>query len=234
MAWCCQSGFLGLRSVISGFWRWTGSAMLMCTCCFLSVSSGPFLALMVQITLAFYAYIARNLEKIWLRLGLVFGIGYLILELSSNRPAIVALTSAVDLQQFDRKRPLHPFRIWHSAGLEDPDPRDRIPAMGPAVLDDGKPGQLLAWAGAGFRHPGISVPVPGVVGPCWDRKRSFKKGGPLANARLGWGITMVSLMLTLATVYIWSEAASLMMFMIEAGCLHADRHRSRCRGRRHR
>ena len=209
--------FISLRGVISGFWRWTGGAIII-ACCFFSVSSGPFLSLMVQIALAFYAYIARNLEKIWLRLGLVFGIAYLIIELASNRPAIVAVTSRLTFNSSTANVRFILFdygmaQVWRTPILGIGFRQWDLPSWMTGSLDNFWLGLALVFGVPAFLFLFLAM-VTALVG---IGKRPFKKGGPLANARLGWGITMVSLMLTLATVYVWSEVASLMMFMIGAG-----------------
>ncbi|WP_347311598.1 O-antigen ligase family protein [Defluviimonas sp. SAOS-178_SWC] len=215
--------FIGLRGVISGFWRWIGMFIII-ACCLMSVSSGPFLSTMAQVGLIFYAFLFRNVDRRWLYFGLFFAFSYTVIELGSNRPGIVALmslltfsasTANVRFVLFEygmaqiMRTPLFGigFRQWD------------LPSWMTGSMDNFWLGLALIFGLPAFLFMFGAV-VAGLVG---IGKRAFKPGGVLSNVRLGWGIMLVSLTLTLATVYIWSEVASLTMFMIGSGVflLHA-------------
>lgn len=214
--------FVALKNVISGFWRWIGSAIII-VCTFLSVSSGPFLSTMVQVMLIGYAYFFRNVPRRWFKFGLVFTIVYLILELGSNRPAIVAVTSRLTFSSatanvrfilFDygmaqiARTPIFGigFRQWD------------LPSWMTGSLDNFWLAIALVFGVPAFAFlMGACVTAVVSIG-----KRKFEPDGALSNIRLGWGIMLVSLILTLATVYVWSEMASLVMFMIGCGVFLID------------
>ncbi|OYX45093.1 MAG: hypothetical protein B7Z02_02290 [Rhodobacterales bacterium 32-67-9] len=209
--------FVGLRGVISGFRRWAGTLVIIASCV-MSVSSGPLLSALAQVGLIFYAHLFRNVERRWLYFGLLFTISYTVIELGSNRPGIVALMSLLTFSASTAnvrfilfeygmtqiaKTPLFGigFRQWD------------LPSWMTGSLDNFWLALALIFGLPAFLFLFAAV-VTGLVGV---GKRAFKPGGELSNARLGWGIMLVSLTLTLATVYVWSEVASLVMFMIGSG-----------------
>ncbi len=209
--------FTAMKGFILGIRRWIFSG-LMVLAVFLSVSSGPFLATLVQLGLLVWAFLLRNVETRWKILGGIAVVIYIILELASTRPAIYAITSILsfDPATANVRKILLDYGLAQVArtpilgiGFNKWD----LPVYMSGSLDNfwlanalvfGVPAFLLYFAS--FLWALISV-----------GKRDFPRGSPLANIRLGWGVVQVSVMLTLATVYIWSELASLVMFVLGSG-----------------
>lgn len=211
------SYFTATKGYMLGIRRWISSG-LMVLAVFLSVSSGPFLATLVQIALLIWAFLLRNVAGRWKILGGLAIACYIILELASTRPAIYAITSILS---FDPST-ANVRRILLEYGLQQV---ARTPLLGVGFnkwelpfymsgsLDNfwlanaiifGLPAFFLFFAS--FLWALISV-----------GRRDFPRGSHLSNIRVGWGVVLVSVMLTLATVYIWSEIASLVMFVLGSG-----------------
>ncbi len=216
--------FVSLRGIISGFWRWTGMLIIV-ACCFMSVSSGPFLSAMAQVGLIVYAHLFRNVEKRWLYFGLAFGFFYAVIEVGSNRPGIVALMSLLTFSASTANVRFILFEYGMAQIMRTPIfgigfRQWDLPSWMTGSLDNFWLAIALIFGLPAFLFLFGAV-VTGLVG---IGRRAFKQGGGLSNARLGWGIMLVSLTLTLATVFIWSEVASLVMFMIGSGVfmLHAQ------------
>lgn len=209
--------FTATKGFMLGIRRWISSG-LMVLAVFLSVSSGPFLATLVQLALLFWGFLLRNVGPRWKILGILAVVGYILLELASTRPAIYAITSilAFDPATANVRRILLEYGLAQVArtpilgiGFNSWD----LPFYMSGSLDNfwlanalifGVPAFLLYFAS--FVWALISV-----------GRRDFPRGSPLSNIRLGWAVVQVSVILTLATVYIWSEIASLVMFVLGSG-----------------
>ncbi len=216
--------FIALRGAVTGFQRWVGAGLIL-ACCLMSVSSGPFLAALAQLGLVTYAHLLRNVERRWVIFGTVFTIMYVILEIGSNRPAIVAVTSILSFSSSTANVRVILFeygmqQIYRTPIFGMGFRRLPMPHWMTGSLDNFWLALALVFGVPAFLFLFAAV-VSGLIG---IGKRKFETGGPLYNARLGWSITLVSATLTLATVYIWSEVASLVMFFIGSGVflLHAQ------------
>lgn len=209
--------FTATKGHILGARRWVSSG-LMVLAVFLSVSSGPFLATLVQVALLIWAFLLRNVVKRWKILGILSVIGYIVLELASTRPAIYAITSILS---FDPAT-ANVRRILLEYGLAQV---ARTPLLGVGFNKWDLPfymsGSLDNFWLANALIFGIPAFVLYFASFLWALiavgRRDFRQGSDLSNIRLGWGVVQVSVMLTLATVYIWSEIASLVMFVLGSG-----------------
>jgi hypothetical protein len=209
--------FVGLRGNISTFVRWFGSFAIL-ACCFFSVSSGPFLATLAQLSLIIYAYVFRNHPRRWRILGIGTFLFYVVVELASNRPGIYALVS---LLSFDPKTAnvrliLFTYGMAQIArkplfgvGFNQWD----LPAWMSGSLDNFWLANALVFGTPAFFFMFGSF----LTGMIMVGRRPFKVGSALWNARLSWVIVMISITLTLATVYIWGEIASLVFFVVGSG-----------------
>lgn len=193
-------------------------------CCFLSVSSGPFLALLSQVGLVGYDWVFRRNPRRWPLLFWTGGIIYLILEVLSDRPAFYAISSRLAFNSSTANVRM----VLLDYGLAQ---IPRTPVFGIGFSNNWG---LPSWMTGSLDNFWLAMPlqfgIPAglflLLSFSWPMikigRRSFREGGALANARFGWMIVMFSLMLTLATVYIWAEIASLVFFMLGAGVFLLD------------
>lgn len=209
--------FVGLRGYHSTARRWVSLAIIV-ACCFMSVSSGPFLSALAQIGLIIWAYVLRNVARRWFILAMICLVVYLILEILSNRPAVYAVLSVLAFNPATA----NVRRILLDYGLAQ---IGRTPILGigfrqwdlPAYMSGSLDNYWLANA-LMFGLPAFAFLLGAYVcGMIAAGRRSFVPGGEYYNARLAWAIVNISIMLTLATVYIWSEVSSLVFFVLGAG-----------------
>lgn len=209
--------FVGMSNKLSGFWRWVISGLIL-LCCFLSVSSGPFLSALVQIFLVVWATVFRSVEKRWLMLALIGLSVYLVIEVASNRPGIYVVISMLSFAPHTA----NVRRILLEYGLAQV---VRTPVFGigfsswdlPRWMSGSLDNYWLANA-LTFGVPAFAFLFAAMIGAMISAgRRDFRKGSDLANARLAWNITMTSIALTFGTVYVWGEMASLVFFMFGAG-----------------
>ena len=209
--------FTAMKGFMLGVRRWISSGLLVLAV-FLSVSSGPFLATLVQLALLIWGFLLRNVGPRWKILGILAVVAYIILELASTRPAIYAITSilAFDPATANVRRILLEYGLAQVA---------RTPILGIGFNQWDLPfymsGSLDNFWLANALVFGIPAFVLYFASFVWALisvgRRDFPRGSPLSNIRLGWAVVQVSVILTLATVYIWSEIASLVMFVLGSG-----------------
>lgn len=220
----CSSSFpfmyVALKDTISTTRRWISSLIIM-VCCFTSVSSGAFLALLCQLPLIFYNHVLLRFPRRWSVFAWVAAILYMILEVSSNRPAFYAISSRIAFDSWTANY----RKVLLDAGIEQIGYTPilgvgmrRMPTM-PAWMN----GSLdNFWLGDAvmFGMPALIFHFTAVVISIYlIGNRSFKPGGSMDNARFAWIFVILSLCLTLATVFIWSEIASLVFFIYGMGAL---------------
>ncbi len=218
----CSTAFgllwISMRSTMSAIRRKVGGGIVL-LCCFLSVSSGPFLALLSQVMFLAYDWIFRSNPKRWKILFIVSGVLYVILEVLSNRPILYVLSSKLAFNSSTANVRM----VLLDYGMQQI-PRTPIFGVGFMTKWD-----LPVWMSGSLDNFWLAMPltfgIPAGVfmlgaflsGMIGVGRRPFREGSQLADARLGWELVMFSLMLTLATVYIWAEIASLVFFMLGCG-----------------
>lgn len=208
--------FIGLRNYFGKMPRLLlSSAIAIAT--FLSVSSGPFLSLIAQLFLISWGFIFRKYVKRWkLLAGLSLGL-YVILEILSNRPAIYVIVSKLAFAPHTANLRLLLFEY----GI---DQVKRAPVFGigfhPFPLPQFMSGSIDNYwlmLCITFGLPTFLFLVSAIF-TIFFRLGQIRDASPAFNdLRLAWVITMISLMLTLATVAIWTEMLSLFYFIIGAG-----------------
>lgn len=217
----CSMGFaiyyMGMKGVVSTFRRMLGAGVIL-VCCFLSVSSGPLLATMVQLSLLGYAFVFRSIAGRWRILGATFALGYTVLEIASNRPAIVAILSMIsfDPATANVRRILFEYGMAQIA---------RTPILGVGFNKWDLPAYMTGSLDNFWLANAIIFGVPAFAfmfgSFMWAMitvgRRKFARDGDLFNIRMGWMCVMISISLTLATVYIWDEIATLVFFILGSG-----------------
>ncbi|SMX46477.1 O-antigen ligase family protein [Actibacterium lipolyticum] len=209
--------FVGLRNVTGLFKRivWAGIIFI---CCFLSVSSGPVLSLGIQIVIIIWGMATRPVPNQW---GMTMGVAtifYIFLEMATKGSGIYALVSKLTFASHTTRLRLTLLeygmaQIHRTPILGVGYNRFPLPTWMSGSLDNywlmvavmfGTPAFFSLFAAFLTILIGIG-------------RRPFKADGYVATLRLGWSFTMVSLMLTLATVAVWGEMASIMCFVLGSG-----------------
>lgn len=209
--------FMALKGVVSSFRRWAGSALIF-VCAFLSISSGAFLASVVQIFLVIYGYLFRRVERRWLLFGVGLTLFYTVIELGSNRNGLVALLSILSFSASTAYGRLTIFDAGMAQIVQTPIfgagfVRLNLPSWMTGSLDNFWLGLAVIFGIPAFLFLFGAV-LAALIG---IGRRRFEVDGALANIRLGWSVMLISVTLSLATVYIWSEIASMVMLAIGSG-----------------
>lgn len=209
---------LGLANVI-GLVRRLIITGIIGFCTFLSVSSGPFLALAVQLALIGYRVSTYWLKSRWRIFWSSFIFIYIVLEFLSERGAVYSIVSKLTFSSstaFSR-------RLLFIEGMDKvvwPNPlfgigynEWNLPPWMTGSVDN----FLLFLAGT-FGIPCFLMFFGAfVTGLVLVSRRDFTSDTTLTNLRLAWMFTMVSLLLTLATVAIWGEIYSIALLMFGSG-----------------
>lgn len=214
--------FLAMKNQMGNFRLWAQTAVLALTT-FFSLSSGPFLSMIIQFLLIMWLYVMRKNERpwmtlVWLSLGL-----YVVLEIASNGPALYYIITKLAFNPGTANA----RRILLDYGI------DQVmvtPVFGifkrPWNLPPWMTGSLdNYWLGlaVAFGFPTFfSQFLAFILAIVAVAKRDFPKGSTLDRVRTAWVISMISATLTLGTVFVWSEIASFMFFFFGAGLWMLD------------
>lgn len=210
--------FIGLRQSLSLTKRIMGAGMVViCTIC--SVSSGALLPLVLQMGLIGWAIISRTLPKRWLILAGLVIVLYSIVEIASDRPALVAILARITFNAHNVYMRSSIFEygiqnVWAN------------PLFGLGLRDWARPAWMHSssvdnfWLLQAMRHG-----IPGfifMVGACLVLlvqvgRRRFSQGSPLAMCQMAWMFAMISLTLTLCTVHIWGSLLTFALLLIASG-----------------
>lgn len=216
----CSTGFalclVGLRKYIAKAFRWPMSGGIGLAT-FLSLSSGPFLSLTGQVFLLAWGGILRNVASRWKILAILGAILYLVLEAIATRPAIYVIVSKLAFAP-------------HTANL-------RLLLFDYGVVQIGR----APIFGIGFNPFPLPRFMSGSIDNHWllqcivfglptfillmtAMAVAFVRLARVKGAtqdyndlRLAWNVTIISLLLTLATVAIWTEMLTLFYFIIGSG-----------------
>ena len=209
--------YVGLADRMGRFRRAITSGLIG-LCCFFSVSSGPVLALAAQLGLIGWgAAFRRNIHR-WTILWSSALVLYIIAELASNRGAIYVIVSKISFSSstaFAR-------RILFNYGV---DQIGRTPLFGLGY----KPMPLPPWMTGSVDNFWLFVAVrfglPAflllaaafLISIIVAGRRDLTADPDLHPLRRAWIFTLISLILALATVAIWGELYSLVLFALGSG-----------------
>ena len=203
--------FVGLRDRLNAVLRWLWGIAIG-ACCFLSVSSGPLMGIMAQVGLIVYGSVAaRWMSRPWLWL-LRGGIaGYVLLDLASSRPAYFVLAERIafnpgtayarkTLIDFGTMRikqnPLFGIGAGRSWGM-------------PSWMTGSADNQWLLIAVV-YGVPAFAFLFGAYVLTLWKVGKAGHDADPeTRHLQLGWSIMTFGTMLSLATVAVWSDIATL-------------------------
>ena len=213
--------YIGLASTLSTVTRILFTALILLAV-FLSVSSGPFLSAMTQISLILWMIVMARIKQKWKLLGGILLVLYVIAEVFSNRPAIYVLVSMLAFDPFTANA----RRILLDYGLAQ---IGRAPLLGigyhsfpmPAFMTGSVDNQWLLIAIA-FGVPALAALWGSILLIFYRMTRNTKGGALYDMQRLAWCITMISLILTMATVAIWGEMLTIFYFFVGCGAWMAN------------
>lgn len=209
--------FIGLKGVVSDTRRII-SAGIVGLCCFFSLSSGAFLAMLVQIGLIVWAFSLRWTPHRWRVFYILAIMAYTVIELASTRPGIFAVVERLSFSSSTA----HYRRQIFNHGIEQV--KD-APLLGiglnrwnfPDWMTDSVDNHWLLIAGQYGIPAFLFMVVMFIYTLIALGRRDLSHDEQLSRLRLAWIFTMISLMLSLATVAMWREIESLVMFMFAAG-----------------
>ena len=223
--WCSLAFGLvlaGLRDVIGRTRRllWAGAIGF---ATFLSLSSGPFLAMIVQVFLAGYGFATRRVAHSWRMFMIGFAAFYAIAEVLSDRPAYLAIVSRLTFSTHTTylRQTLLEFGIRQI---------ERTPLLGIGYNTWELPHYMTGSLDNYWLMTAIVYGLPAFLALFGAYlliliragRRDFAVGTPLWGLRFGYLITMIGLGLSLATVAIWSEMATMVFLMLGAGVWFAE------------
>lgn len=209
--------FFCLKDRVSTFTRFI-VCVLVGFACFMSVSSGPFLSLLTQIALIGWTVVTKSIRGRWKILLIGLFILYLILEVMSEGPAIYRIVMMIAFSPdtaFYR-------RLIFDYGMAQ---INRTPFLGVGQNNWGQPFWMTGSIDNYWLQSALLYGVPAfafiissfIMSIVLVGRRNFDDYPLLLNARLGWAFVMISLILTLATVAIWSEIQSIVFMVLGSG-----------------
>ncbi|MEM7731326.1 MAG: O-antigen ligase family protein [Pseudomonadota bacterium] len=210
--------FLGLKGQISIATRWI-TAALVGIGCFLALSSGALLALLLQLFLIGWAFAFRRTKsRWWILLGLGL-LAYVSVDLLSDRtPLRVFMSYATFSAHTAYWRGLI-FEYGLQNALDNP-------LFGIGLNDWVRPEWMYGdsmdnyWLVLAVRH-GFPALLLVAIGYLYVLIRvifrDLSSDPELAQIRLSWALTFVGLTFALCTVHIWTNVHSFVLFMFGAG-----------------
>lgn len=219
---CFSLIFIGLRTQLSKATR-IGLSLCVVICCFSAVSSGPILSLMAQIALIMYAWIANKLGNKWYKLLGGFAIFYILLEIVSSRPAFFAIAERLSFSS----ETAYARRILLDYGVAQV---ARTPWLGVGYNEWDLPDYMTGSMDNYWLLTALVYGIPAfgflisalIVSLIKAGGRDFSADPFIENLRSAWAFVICSLILTLSTVAIWSEIATLVFLFLGSGAWLLD------------
>ena len=194
-------------------------ALLMGFCVFTSLSSGPFLVVIVQAGLLMWHLIMRGIKNHWRLLLIIVLVMWTSLSILSDRGPIKLFINYATLNPATGYWRLLIWEYgsqnvadnpWFGIGFRD---WNRPSWMGVSSVDN-------YWLVIAMRigYPGIFPLLAAFFIALWKVGMSRTPNDPDIDAcRWAWILAIASLMFALCTVHIWSATASLVFFLLGAG-----------------
>lgn len=208
---------LALRGYVATGRR-TINGLIVGFCCFLSLSSGAVLAMTIQAFLMIWQSATASIKGQWKLLTYGSFIFYVIAEIGSDRPAIIAILSraAFNSGTVSIRQRLFEF------GTEQ---IGKTPIFGVGFNDWGLPPWMSGSIDNFWLLQALIYGIPSLVGLAGAAvlgmiligRRNFDDDMGLKNCRLAWMFTMIGMCLTLTTVAVWGEMQSFVLFVIGSG-----------------
>ncbi len=211
---CFALALVGLRAHLNlGARVALASVALIST--FLSLSSGPLLALVVQACLLVWVWLFGAERKAWLALIITLAVLYIAIDLASDRTPIRVFMSYATFSAHNAFWRGLIFEwgmvnVWNN------------PIFGIGFNDWERPSFMVSgsvdnyWLATAMKYglPTLLLLVAGVWIAC--RRAMFMDATP-SPLRLAWMLTMVSIILALCTVHVWTAIHAYLFFLLGAG-----------------
>ena len=207
----------GLRNQVSLVNR-LSVCLVLGVACFLSISSGPFLSMLFQAAIVAYAMTTQKIEAQWRFLLITLSVFYVIIEVNTSHFGLFTIATKLSFNSATANVRAILFdygidQIW------------RTPIMGngyrPFPLPPFMTGSVdNFWLLLAVVHgmPAFAACMGAFLYSMIRAGRGkLIRGSDLYNARVAWTALLTSLLLTLATVAIWSEIHSAVFLMLGAG-----------------
>lgn len=210
--------FIGMKGLVSTTRRYL-STLIVCINGFLALSSGAFLAMLLQVALISWDLaLAKVRMRWWILLGL-FALGYVVIDLLSNRTPVQVFMSYATFSPHTA--------YWRGLifefGMENVWAN---PLFGLGLNEWTRPDWMHTssvdnfWLLMAMRYgiPGFLLLALGcVLSTLALMRRDFSGEVLLAQFRTAWLFSFFGLGFTLATVHVWNNAYSLVFFMFGSG-----------------
>lgn len=218
--------FVALKGVVSNSWRRI-MAVFVATTGFLGLSSGAWLAILLQIALIFWATTFDRIRWRWWLLLSLFALAYVIIDIFSNRTPIGVFMSYATFSPHNAywRGLIFEWGVANVLGSAE----KAIPAswvFGIGLNDWIRPEFMVTasmdnfWLVMAVRYgvPGLLMIATGYAYVIIRvMRRDFTADPVLAKIRLAWVFTFLGLTFTLTTVHIWGSVYSFILFMFSAG-----------------
>lgn len=201
---------VGLTSVIGG-------------AVFFSLSSGAFLNVVIQLALMGWNWVFQFLRKKWKVLLSIFCVLYFIAEIGSNRSMFQIFATHFTLTPGTAWARIHTFNFASDDIL-------RNPIFGIGLHDWTRPHWMVLlssvdnfWLVVTLRHgfPALFL-LAGAVIVTFFQLGSRNLTGAMADARLGYLISLLGLCVSAVTVHLWDATFCFLMFLLGAGAWFLD------------
>ncbi len=211
----CSVAFASAAAVFGkSAFRWLAVALFVVGMTFMSLSSGPLIAIAAQLVLLLWGKITGG--KWWL-FALLFWSAYITVDLLSNRTPITIMINYITF---------NPATAWARVNIYTFGIREvwANPLFGIGLNDWARPYWLTGsvdnfWLLNAMRHgvPGFLFVFGTMLALCRAICKADIPSAELRRWRTGYIITVTGLVVTLCTVHIWSEVAVFVFFFLGAG-----------------
>jgi hypothetical protein len=218
--------FVALKGVVSAGRRWV-TAIVVAVTGFLGLSSGAWLAILLQVALIFWATVFDRIKwRWWLLVGL-FALAYVIIDIFSNRTPIGVFMSYATFSAHNAYWRGQIFE-WGIANVLGSTAKGIAPNVmfGLGMRDWIRPHYMFSgsmdnfWLVMTVRNgvPGfLMVAVGYAYVIARVMRRDFTADPVLSQIRRAWVFTFLGLTFTLCTVHVWGSVYSFVFFMFGAG-----------------
>ncbi|MFM2355426.1 MAG: hypothetical protein RLZZ528_1162 [Pseudomonadota bacterium] len=210
--------FVGLKGVFSDVQRWAAAGVTG-FCVFLSLSSGAFLAMVLQLGLIFWHYLFRNNPKKWKLLCILFAVAYVTIDLLSNRTPMKVFMSYATFSAHTAYWRALIFQygmdnVWANPvfglGLRN--------WVRPSFMNSGSMDNFWLVQAVRYGIPGFLI-IALAYGDLVRRVgfRNFEGDLLMIQLRRAWMFTFLGLSFTLSTVHIWTAVFAFVFMMLGTG-----------------
>jgi hypothetical protein len=218
--------FVALKDISATGWRYVSSTLVGLSG-FLALSSGALLAMLMQLFLIAWSSVFKTFERRWWLLVGLFALGWVVVELLSNRSALRVFMSYATFSahnaywralifEWGVKNVLGdaanniPSAFWVGIGMGD--------WVRPSFMHTGSVDNFWLVIAMRFGVPGLIFLALGYIMALFRvMRRDFKADARLSLIRRAWVFTFLGLSFTLCTVHVWGSAYSFVFFMLGSG-----------------